>query len=122
VIAGVLSGQDGGPVVFLAPTWSGEPAQGEQIMAALRRLGTPILAQIGPMACSDLLGMYDAYVVNGRHYAVRTRWLTELTPQVISELIAAGSSRTSPLTAIALHHFHGAAARVPLDESTSYWR
>ena len=29
-------------------------------------------------------------------------------------LIAAGAARTSPLSAINLHHFHGAAARVPL--------
>jgi hypothetical protein len=46
---------------------------------------------------------------------VRTRWLPDLTPDVIATLVAAGSTRTSPISVIALHHFHGAATRVPLD-------
>jgi len=111
----MLSGPEGEPVLFLAPTWSGEPSEGEQIIAGLQTLGTPMLVHIGPMSCSDLLAMYDAHVVNGRHYAVKTRWISAMTPEVISKLIAAGTNRTSPFTVIALHHFHGAATRVPLD-------
>src|SRR5262249_30933614 len=49
------------------------------------------------------------------YYAIETRWLSELTPDVIAALVAAGGNRTSPFTAIALHHFHGAAARVSAD-------
>jgi len=67
------------------------------------------------MTSSDILSMFDAYVVNGRHYALQTRWVSALTSSVISSLIAAGSTRTSPFTVIALHHFHGAATRIPLD-------
>jgi hypothetical protein len=115
VSAGVLSTPDGNPALFLAPSWSGEPAQGKRILAGLQRLGTPVLAQLGPMTCGDMLGMFDAHVVNGRHYAVRTRWLTELTPYVISVLIAAGCARTSPSTVIALHQFRGAGTRVPVN-------
>jgi FAD/FMN-containing dehydrogenase len=119
VISGVLSGPDGGPVLFLAPTWSGNPAHGEQVMAELQRLGTPLTTRIGPMSHGDMLGMYDAHVVIGRHYALQTRWLAALTPDVIAALIAAGTARTSPFSAIALHHFHGAATRVPL-KSTAF--
>jgi hypothetical protein len=115
VMAGVLSGPDGKPALFLAPTWSGEPVQGEQVIAGLKRLGTAMLAQIGPMTCGDMLGMFDAHVVNGRHYAIQTRWLAELTPDVVESLVAAGDSTTSPFSAIALHHFQGAAARVSAD-------
>ena len=115
VIVSMLSCPDGEPVLFLAPTWSGEPSEGEQIIAGLQTLGTPMLVHIGPMSCSDLLAMYDAHVVNGRHYAVKTRRISAMTPEVISKLIAAGTNRTSPFTAIALHHLHGAATRVPFD-------
>jgi hypothetical protein len=115
IMAGVLSGPDGKPVLFLAPAWSGEPVLGERVMAGLKRLGTAMLAQIGSMTCGDMLGMFDAHVANGRHYAIETRWLSELTPDVIAALVAACGNRTSPFTAIALHHFHGAAARVSAD-------
>ena len=37
-----------------------------------------------------------------------------LTSETVDALATAGAARTSPLSAINLHHFHGAAARVPL--------
>jgi FAD binding domain len=114
VIVGVLSGPNGDPVLLLAPIWSGGTAEGERIIVGLQHLGRPLLVLTGPMAYADVLGMYDAQVVNGRHYAVQTRWVSALTPEVISTLITGGSNRTSQFTTIALHHFHGAATRVPL--------
>lgn len=84
-------------------------------MAGLQRLGAPMMVQIGPMSSIDMLNMFDAYVVDGRHYALKTRSVAALTAPVIASLIAAGSTRTSPFTNIAMHHFHGAATRVPLD-------
>ncbi|HVJ31785.1 MAG TPA: FAD-binding oxidoreductase [Terriglobia bacterium] len=114
VISGVVSDTSGNPLLFLAPCWSGEARRGEQIMAGLCRLGTPLAADIGPRSYASLLGMFDGQVVPGRHYTVQSRWLPGLTPPVISSIVAAGSTRTSPYTTIILQHFHGAAARVPL--------
>lgn len=111
----MFSCPSGEPFLFLAPTWSGEHSEGEQIIAGLQTLGTPILVRVGPMSCSDLLAMHDTHVVNGRHYAVKTHWISAMTPEVISKLVVAGTDRTSPLSAITLHHFHGAPTRVPLD-------
>jgi FAD/FMN-containing dehydrogenase len=119
VTAGVLSDPDGDPILFLAPTWSGQPAQGEQAIMELERLGTPRLVQIGPTGCCDLLSQYEVQVTSGRHYTVKTRWLPELTPDVISLLLTGASNRTSPFTLIALQHFHGAPTRVPL-EATAF--
>ncbi|MEA2770592.1 MAG: hypothetical protein QOD93_3554, partial [Acetobacteraceae bacterium] len=38
VMAGMMSPPDVGPVVFLAPVWSGSPSAGEECMTVLRRL------------------------------------------------------------------------------------
>ncbi len=114
VMAGVLSGSGGEPLLFLAPSWSGERIAGEEAMAALQQLGTPILTQIARMTCADMLRMFGAHAVNGRHYAVQTRWLPALTPDAIAAIVAAGAARTSPFSLIVLHHCHGAATRVPL--------
>jgi FAD/FMN-containing dehydrogenase len=110
---------DGSPVVVLGPVWTGDPAWGPKVVARLEGLGTPIMSQVGPMAYGDLLRLFDAQAVEGRHYALKTRWLAELTPEVISSIVAAGTARTSPFSVIALHHFHGPGARVPL-ESTAF--
>src|SRR5215469_14459417 len=112
VLAGEFTGPDASPVLFLGPIWTGERAAGEKHLARLEGLGKPMLSQVGPMSLAQLLGLYDAQVVNGRHYDLRTRWLADLTPDVISAVAAAGAARTSPLSIIALHHFHGAGTRI----------
>jgi FAD/FMN-containing dehydrogenase len=114
VMAGMVAGPDGDPTLFLAPTWSGEEGEGEAAMAMFECLGTPSLSQVGPMSCAEKLTMFDEQIVSGRHYDLRTRWVRRLTPPMISMLVAGGTAVTSRFSAIVLHHFHGAAARVPV--------
>jgi len=116
VMAGFLAAE-GQMLLFLFPAWSGDPARGEDVIAALQQLGTPVMAQVAPMPYSGALGMFDASVVNGRHYALATRWLPALTDDTAAMLTAAAAGATSPLSAIAVHHFHGAAARVPAQDT-----
>jgi FAD/FMN-containing dehydrogenase len=115
----VLSGPDGSPVLVLSPAWSGDLTQGAQAVDELHRLGTPLHSQVAPMSYADMLSLFDPYIANGRHYAIRTRSVAGFTPDVIAALVEAGSTRTSPLTGISIHHFHGAATRVPL-ETTAF--
>lgn len=115
VQSGALTGPDGNPALLFAPVWSGDLAQGEQAVDELGRLGTPLPSQVAPMAYADMLALYDAWATRGRHYAIRTRTVANLTPDVISTLVEAGSTMTSPLTGVLLHHFHGAATRIPGD-------
>jgi FAD/FMN-containing dehydrogenase len=110
--AGGLPGPDGNLSLFLVPVWSGNQALGEEIIARLQRLGSPILTHIAPVDYADVVCLFDDHIVNGRHYTIQTRWLPDLTPRVISTLVKAGTQRTSPLSFLVLHHLHGAAMRV----------
>jgi FAD/FMN-containing dehydrogenase len=113
VMAGFFGGPDGRPLLFLLPAWVGDQTRGEAIVNRLRRLGTPVTGQIGRIAYQDVLGQFDPSVVNGRHTEVRTRWLPELTEDSAALLVTAMTRVTSPFSALFIHHFHGAAARVP---------
>lgn len=115
VMAGFLTGPGGDPVVFVAPTWSGDPAAGEASVAPLTRLGTPVMTGLMPMPYPDLLRMFDAGSAAGNRYALGTRWLPELTDDAISALAEGALSRSFPGSLLAVHHFHGAAARVASD-------
>ena len=119
VQSGLVSGPDDSPALFLAPTWSADPSRGEAAIAELKQLGTPVVAQVAPLQLPDLLGLFDGFIANGRHYAIRTRTVAALTPEVTAAIVEAGSTRTSPLSGMPIHHFHGAATRVPL-ESTAF--
>ena len=114
---GVLSGPDCQPIVFMAPAWSGATATGVTWIERLKRLGTPVVAEVGEMPYSAMLGLFDPYVIDGRHYELRTRTVRSLGGDVIQTLLRAGESRTSALSGIAIHHFHGAATRVPLGDT-----
>lgn len=124
VDAGFLPGPGGEPAVYVAPTWSGEPDVGvaeDGPVRALARLGTPLLAEIGPLRRSATLAATDAMFPFGRKGAIRTRTVRELSDSVATALERGAHGFTSPFSAIVFHQFHGAAARVPLG-STAFGR
>jgi FAD/FMN-containing dehydrogenase len=115
VQAGFLSAPDGAPVLFFLPAWSGAPDDAAPWVKRLESLGTPAMSAVGPAEYGEPLRRGDEmFARDGRHYAIRTRNLAELTAGTVDALVAAGAARTSPLSAINMHHFHGAAARIPL--------
>lgn len=114
VQTGLLTGPDRNPVLFLSPAWSGDIEKGQESIDQLQGIGTVIMSQVAPMTYAQLLGLFDSYVVTGRHYAIRTRTVTGFTPDVIAALTAAGRTLTSPFTGVAIHNFHGASTRVPV--------
>jgi FAD/FMN-containing dehydrogenase len=119
VQTGILPGPDGAPTVFLSPVWSGDLASGARAIDQLHQLGTPLSSQVAPISYADVLGLFDAQIVCGRHYALRTRTMPTYTAETIATLIEAGDSLTSPLSAIFIHQFHGASMRVPV-EATAF--
>jgi FAD/FMN-containing dehydrogenase len=117
VMSGFFCGPDGTPLLFLLPVWSGEPARGERVTARLASLGSPIAGQFAPVPYPDVLSQFDGAVVNGRHNEMQTRWLPALTDAAISTITTAVAGITSPFSSLFLHHFHGAASRVPVADT-----
>jgi FAD/FMN-containing dehydrogenase len=112
---GVISAPSGTPVLFFLPTWSGAPDDGAPWIKRIEGLGTPVMSAVTMTEYGEPLRRGDEmFARDGRHYAIRTCNLAELTAETADALVAAGAARTSSLSAINLHHFHGAAARVPL--------
>jgi hypothetical protein len=124
VDVGFLPGPDGKPTVYVAPTWSGDIEVGNAEngpVHALARLGTPVLAEVGPVARSATLAATDAMFPPGRMGAIRTRTVQSISGSIATVLDRAAREFTSPFSAIVWHQFHGAAARLPLD-STAFGR
>jgi FAD/FMN-containing dehydrogenase len=115
--AGFVTMPDGQPVVALAMCYCGSLEEGELLAEPLRSFGPPLVDLIRPMSYLELISMSDAGVPRGRHYYNKARSLTHLDEQVLETIIEFGSSRTSPLTTIALEHVHGAACRVGVHET-----
>ena len=116
VNTGFAAGPGGDPVLVLTPTWAGDPDLGsaeDGPVIALGRLGTPVLMRIGVSTHAETLASFDRSFPGGAPASVRTRSFATLTPPIIAALEAAGNRLPTPLSALLLTHFHGAAARVP---------
>ncbi|MFE7117311.1 FAD-binding oxidoreductase, partial [Streptomyces sp. NPDC057654] len=116
----VMLGPDGAPMVLLLPTWCGDPAVGTDPngpVQRLTRLGTPAVAQLAAVNHAAAVAERDAMFPAGRGVSIRTRSVPDLAPDVIEVLIAGGEALTSPMSAVSVHHFHGAASRVAPTET-----
>jgi hypothetical protein len=119
VQSGLITAPTGERVMFVAPTWCGDPVAGEAALARLSALGTPVFQRFGPVAQSELMAGTDALFPFGRHVELRPRTVAELTPEAAALLVEGAATAESPHSAVSLHGLHGAAARVPA-EATAY--
>jgi FAD/FMN-containing dehydrogenase len=117
ITVGVGSAPDGSSAVFMAPFWSGDLTQGEQIVANLQGLGTPLLAAVRPTDYDKVFGLFEGSAPAGRYYMQQTRWLPTIIPEVITSLIDAVECKTSPFSLVAVQSFHGAPSRIPLHDT-----
>ncbi|MBD7956483.1 FAD-binding oxidoreductase [Microbacterium sp. Sa4CUA7] len=111
------SGPDGGAALLVSLNWNGEAGEGSEWVRAIERMGTPLASTIGPATPTQALHALDGMFPSGRHYTLRTASVATLTPAVIEILVDGERCRTSPLSAINIHHFHGAATRVGAEYS-----
>jgi hypothetical protein len=109
----IATGPDGEPFVAIMPTWSGSLERGVEAVAPLQRLGTATSSNMGPTTWSTMIAGVAESFPPGRHARIRTRNVAGFSPSVIRKLIEAGSSRSSALSALSIHPFHGAATRIP---------
>ncbi|MGW5430502.1 BBE domain-containing protein [Streptomyces sp. NPDC004059] len=85
----------------------------------LRQLGSPLSAQVAPMSLAQMLRLNEEWAPAGHHYALATRTIAGFTQGVAAALAEAAATSASPLSGISVHHFHGAATRVP-SEATAF--
>ncbi|MER5291824.1 FAD-binding protein [Streptomyces pharetrae] len=117
VMTGFFGGPDGRPLLFLLPVWSGDIDRCHDVVDRFDRLGTPLAGRVCPHEYAEVLGMFDQSVVDGRHNEVRTQWLPEFTDRSLDLLADAAAGVTSPYSGMYVHHFHGAAGRVPVPDT-----
>jgi FAD/FMN-containing dehydrogenase len=116
---GFVAGPDGAPVVFVAPTWCGLPAEGEARVAPFLELGTLLAGTADVKSYGDSLRAWDAHFTNGQRVFMETSWLPDFDGAAIDALSQAMENAVSPGCAIVTHEFKGAAARVPA-EATAF--
>ena len=107
---------DFGPAMIVQAVYSGtDRAEGERLLAPLRRFGPPAIDLIDTRSYADLYMMLTPPIPPGATYYDTAYTLKQPSDAALDDLFATAQERPSPLTFVNVHQFHGAATRVAPD-------
>ncbi len=113
VQVGIVPSPDGSPVIYLSPTWSGDPGACDAALAPLYALENRIMAEVHDQPFGASRTFFDHHIVNGRVTSADTVWLRGWNEEVSRIVMDAMWQRPSPLCFVLCHDFSGAAVQVP---------
>ncbi|MFJ3338060.1 FAD-binding oxidoreductase [Streptomyces sp. NPDC086766] len=105
-------------VVVLAGMYAGTPAAGEEAVAPLRALGTPIADLMGPMPYLGMQTLLDPLWTAGAHNYFTSAFI-EPSDAAVDAVLRHHAATPTPFSEVHLHQLGGAFARVPA-EATAF--
>jgi FAD/FMN-containing dehydrogenase len=103
----------GKPALVLAMCFSGGPADGEKLVAELRRFGKPWGEHVGPAPYVQWQKAFDPLLTPGARNYWKSHNLAELPDPLVGTLIDQARRLAGPQCEVFLAHLGGAASRVP---------
>jgi FAD/FMN-containing dehydrogenase len=112
--AGVLHAPDGSGTKLAAiiVCHAGSPEAGAAAVAPVKAFGAPVMDVIGPMPYTAVNTLFDAGFPKGALNYWKSSFLASLGDAAIDTMIERFAAAPSPMSALLLEHFHGAATRV----------
>jgi hypothetical protein len=105
----------GRPIVAILVCYAGDLAQGERVVAPLRRLATPIADQVWPMAYPALFDLTQVGTIRGLEQHVRSLFLQTLSGEFLHTLTEETLATMTPETIVQIRVLGGAMGRVSGD-------
>jgi FAD/FMN-containing dehydrogenase len=117
--AGVLHAPDGSgtKLAAIVVCHAGSLEDGAKAVAPVKRFGSPVMDVIGPMPYTAVNMLFDAGFPRGALNYWKSNFLAGLEDKVIDTMIERFATTPSPMSALLLEHFHGAATRVKPTET-----
>jgi FAD/FMN-containing dehydrogenase len=108
----LLTTPDGLPVVGVASCYCGDLREGERVLSPLRKFGSPLVDQMQPMPYTGMQGLFGPSFPWGHRNYWKSSFLRELPDGAIDAVVTHADRGRSPLSAVALEYYGGAASRV----------
>ncbi len=110
--AGLISTPDGKPAVAVIVCWCGDLAAGERLLKPLRAFGPPLLDAVQPMPFPAMQKLLDDAFPDGTYNYWKSTFVKEFSDAAIDLLVAHANRAQSPLSAVIIEFYGGAAGRV----------
>jgi hypothetical protein len=117
--ASILTSPDGHPVIALLLGYTGALADGERILQPARQFGSPVMDTVGPVPYVKRQQLIDDLGIHGIHRYWKSGFVANIGDDFIDLIVERTQTIPSPMTAIGLFYFHGAASRVD-PEATAF--
>ena len=111
----LLHGPDGAPLVAVIPCYCGAIAAGERVLQPLRSFGKPVLDAIQPMPFPAMQALLAPSFPDGNHNYWKSTLQRQLSDDAIAAIVDHANRMVSPLSAVVLEYYGGAASRIPRD-------
>ena len=116
----LLHTPDGMPVVGVIPCYCGaDLAEGERVLAPLRRFGAPLMDAVQPLPMPAMQSLLAAPFPDGNQNYWKAAMARALSGEALQVAVEHANRAPSPLSAIAIEYYAGAADRVAND-ATAY--
>lgn len=124
MVAGLLTAPDGSgnKLVGLLAAHCGPLAQGEAAVKPIKAFGPPVMDAMGPISYCQQNALLDASVPRGALNYWKAQFVTELSDDCINAMVDAFAACPSPMSQVVVEHFHGAASRVPVQDTACTMR
>ena len=124
MVAGLLTAPDGSgnKLVGLVAAHAGSLAQGEAALKPLKAFGPPVMDAMGPIWYCAQNGLLDASLPKGALNYWKAHFVKELSDDCIDAILDAFAKCPSPMSQLVIEHFHGAASRVPVQDTACAMR
>jgi FAD/FMN-containing dehydrogenase len=122
--AGLVTAPDGSgnKLAAMLAAHCGSPVQGEAAVKPIKAFGPPVMDAMGPISYCQQNGLLDASLPKGALNYWKSHFLTDLSDDAIGAIIDAFAKCQSPMSQIVVEHFHGAASRVPVQDTACAMR
>jgi FAD/FMN-containing dehydrogenase len=107
----------GAPLAAIACCHVGRPDAAQRDLRGILDLGSPLDVQVGPMPYTAVNAMLDGAFPRGALNYWKSSFLEQLSDSAIDMMISQFAAAPSPMTSLALEHFHGAVTRISIDSA-----
>jgi FAD/FMN-containing dehydrogenase len=116
--AALMTSQEGALVVAVVVGYIGDLAEGEKLVAPVRKFGSPLVDTIAPTTYVQLNTLFDAaFPYGGVQRYWKSSFLSHLGDDVLDILLDRAATMRSAMSMVGFFHVHGAATRVNPDET-----
>jgi FAD/FMN-containing dehydrogenase len=119
VFGGLVHAPDGSgtKLAAIVAGHCGDATSGEAALKPVKEFGQPVMDAMGPIPYNALNSMLDDGFPKGALNYWKSSFLSELSDQAIDVLTGCFSKCPTPMGALLIEHFHGAACRVGVSET-----